>query len=452
MFGSKPLMKSIFWRILGAFWLALILTGALTFLLTRLYNQDSWLLSRHPGLSQLSEQWLEHYRQGQIKSAQQVINHARREFHIDVQVFAEDGQLIANNGRTRSHGKVDPVFDLHRSTWRRLTQEVSLNPEQNLLFVYRIPPAELAKWRHSHGFGPQALLLIAVLVIMLVSLLLTFSITRPLMRLRHAVHELGETTYQQSSLAQLASRKDELGVLAADFNRMGQRLQGMLASQRQLLRDVSHELRSPLARLQVGLALAERATDDKRAELWPRLNLECQRLDGLIDEILTLARVTQEQPEHELIQLHSLCQQLIEDARLLAPAQWFEFDCPETLTLYSDARLLRRALDNLLRNALRFSPTDQPVELSVMSMAEDELRIQVRDHGPGVDEQLLARLAEPFVRANGQASQGYGLGLTITQRCVEQLGGQLALNSPAEGGFVASIRLPQPRPIKQARG
>ncbi|NLD13924.1 MAG: HAMP domain-containing histidine kinase [Gammaproteobacteria bacterium] len=439
-------MKSIFWRILGAFWLALVLTGALTFLVTRLYNQDSWLLSRHPGLSRLSEQWLEHYRQGQIKPAQQVLNRARREFHIDVQVFAEDGQLLATNSRVRPNGQIDPVQDLHRSTWRRLTQEVVLSTEQNLLFVYRMPPAELAKWRYSHGLGPQALLAIVVLVITLVSLLLTFSITRPLMRLRHAVHELGETTYQQGSLARLASRKDELGVLAADFNRMGQRLQGMLASQRQLLRDVSHELRSPLARLQVGLALAERAGDEQRAELWPRLNLECRRLDGLIDEILTLARVTQQQPEREPIQLYGLLRQLADDARLLAPGQPLQLDCPETLQLHSDARLLQRALDNLLRNALRFSPAGQPVELTVTQMPDGQLQIRVRDHGPGVDGQLLARLAEPFVRANGQSSNGYGLGLTITLRCVEQLGGQLELANHPEGGFVACICLPPSMP------
>ena len=260
-------MRSIFWRILGAFWLALILTGTLTFLVTRLFNQDSWVLTRHPGLKDLASQWLHYYSQAQLEPAQQVLLQARRNHHIDVQVFAENGQMIASNSRMRRpNERINQIQELHRSTWRRLTQEVSLNPEQNLLFVYRMPPVELRKWQTSRLSGPGTMLAVAVLVITLVSLLLALSITRPLMRLRNAVHELGETAYQQDSLARIAKRHDELGVLARDFNRMGQRLQGMLSSQRQLLRDVSHELRSPLARLQVGLALAERASHDKRQE------------------------------------------------------------------------------------------------------------------------------------------------------------------------------------------
>lgn len=434
-------MRSIFWRILGAFWLALVLTGALTFLITRLFNQDSWVLSQHPGLKDLSGQWLGHYSQGDLRSAQQVLQQSRREHHIDVQVFAEDGQLIASNSRTRNNASMDRTQELHRSTWRRLTQEVRLNPEQHLLFVYRVPPAEMAKWHYSRGLGPFAMLIIAILVITLVSLLLTLSFTRPLMRLRHAVHELGETAYQQDSLARLARRRDELGVLAADFNRMGQRLQGMLKSQRQLLRDVSHELRSPLARLQVGLALAERADEEKRQELWPKLALECERLDQLIDEILTLARLEQASPELEMLSVPDLLHGLSDDAQLLAPEQEVKVQCPALLAARTDERLLQRSLDNLLRNALRFNPPGLPIEMYARQ-ADGRLLICVRDHGPGVDEKMLAQLTQPFVRAAGQNGNGYGLGLTIARRCAEQLNGRLLLENHAEGGFVACIELP----------
>ncbi len=436
-------MRSIFWRILGAFWLALILTGTLTFLVTRLFNQDSWVLSQHPGLKDLSSQWLHYYSQAQLQPAQQVLQQARRNHHIDVQVFAEDGQMIASNSRMRrTNERISEIQELHRSTWRRLTQEVSLNPEQHLLFVYRVPPEELHKWQSSSLSGPGTMLAVAVLVITLVSLLLTLSITRPLMRLRNAVHELGETSYQQDSLARMAKRSDELGVLARDFNRMGQRLQGMLSSQRQLLRDVSHELRSPLARLQVGLALAERASDEKRQELWPRLVQECERLDSLIDEILTLARVTREQPSPEQICLRQLLQELQEDAGLLAPDQQVDVHCPENLTLFADSKMLARALDNLLRNALRFNPSGTPVELAAIRQPGQGILLQVRDHGPGVPDGLLEDLVAPFVRAGGQDANGYGLGLTITQRCVEQLGASLTLENHPEGGFVASILVP----------
>ena len=103
------------------------------------------------------------------------------------------------------------------------------------------------------------------------------------------MHDLGQASYQQNSLARLAARRDEFGVLAKDFNKMGARLQSLIGSQRQLLRDVSHELRSPLARLRIALALAERAETEQRQALWPRLTRECDRLEDLISEILTLA-------------------------------------------------------------------------------------------------------------------------------------------------------------------
>lgn len=434
-------MRSIFWRILGAFWLALILTGGLTFLVTRLLNQDSWVLSQHPGLKNLSSQWLNHYSHARLDAAQQILHQVRRDHHIDVQVFAEDGQMIASNGRMRNE-RMNEMQELHRSTWRRLTQEVSLNPEQNLLFVYRVPPAELRNWQNTRTAGPGSMLVIAILVITLMSLLLTLSITRPLRRLRNAVHELGETAYQQGSLARLSQRKDELGVLAADFNRMGQRLQGMLSSQRQLLRDVSHELRSPLARLQVGLALAERASDEERKALWPRLSQECQRLDSLIDEILALARVAQEQQSPERIELRSLLETLQEDAHLTAEQQEVIVECPPALALESDVKTLYRALDNLLRNGLRFNPPGKPITLSAEETDDGKILVQVRDQGPGAPSELLERLADPFVRAAGQEANGYGLGLTITQRCVEQLGGKLVLSNHPAGGFVAQIWLP----------
>lgn len=434
-------MRSIFWRVMGVFWCALILTGILTFLATRLFNQDSWVLSQHPVLKDLSSQWLQHYSRADLAQAQEVLRQARHSYHISVQVFAEDGQMIAANGWGRNRRMQDMPED-NPSAWRRLTQEVVLNSEQNLLFVYRVPMPELTKWQMSRGLGPTTTLIIAILVITAASLLLTLSITRPLRRLRLAVHELGETAYQQSSLAQMAQRRDEFGVLATDFNRMGQRLQGMLSSQRQLLRDVSHELRSPLARLQIGLALAERATDEKREQLWPKLNHECRRLDELIDEILALARVAGEQLSLESVPLLPLLQELVEDASLLAPEQHIQLRCPEQLKLHTDARVLQRALDNLLRNALRFNPTGQPIEFSVAVQPDSRVQFKLRDHGPGAPAELLTQLAEPFVRASGQAANGYGLGLTITQRCVEQLGGSLQLANHPEGGFVASIILP----------
>jgi len=435
-------MRSLFWRVLGAFWLALILTGALTFLLTRFLNQDTWILSQHPGFTQLTEEWLEHYEQGQLQQAQKILQTLRQEYRIFTQVFDEDGQIISASAKMRN-----PPINISNnqsnahSNWRRLTQEVSSQQGNTYLFIHRIPRSELAKWQYGHGFGPLLLVFVALIVLTLISLLLTFSITRPLMRLRHAVHELGETAYQQQHLAELAKRKDELGVLAADFNKMGQRLQNTLSSQRQLLRDVSHELRSPLARLQVGLALAERASTEKQQELWPKLVLECARLDALIDEILVLARIEQEAPKLEHFDLCELLHELQDDCAFLAPEQQIQLECATPLSLKSAKGLLQRALDNLLRNALRFNPANKAIEIQVVQTAQ-KLIITIRDHGPGVDEKLVNQLTQPFLRAKDQQATGHGLGLTITNRAIQQLGGQLSLANHSAGGFIATVELP----------
>lgn len=437
-------MRSIFWRIFGFFWLALVLTGLLTFLVTRFFNQDAWLLSAHPGLRNLAEHWSQLHQAGEESQAQALLLAARREFHLGVQVFAEDGQLLASNSRPRHAGhagRAAPPSAEPAPGWRRLTQDLELADGSNLLFAYRIPTVELHKWQNRHGLGGLTLLAVAMLVVTLASLLLTLSISRPLTRLRHAVHELGEAAYQQQHLAKLATRKDELGVLAADFNRMGQRLQHMLKSQRQLLRDVSHELRSPLARLKVGLALAERANEEKRHSMWPKLEQECSRLDSLIDEILNLARLEQSQPEPEHFALQPLLQSLADDYALLYPQNPVRLDCASDVQLYSNAEVLTRALDNLLRNGLRFSPASAHVALQV-SAHNDQLTICVLDHGPGVDPNLLPQLTQPFVRAPGQQDQGHGLGLAIVQRCVEQLGGNLQLGNRSTGGLKACIQLP----------
>ena len=231
-------------------------------------------------------------------------------------------------------------------------------------------------------------------------------------------------------------------MLARDFNRMGARLQGLIGSQRQLLRDVSHELRSPLARLRIALALAERAEPAERDKLWPRLGKECDRLEDLISEILALARLDAEPGSAQAIDLGQLLDALAEDARLSAPEQQLEISMdsrPMPLQGWPD--MLGRALDNLLRNALRFNPLGQPIEIHVQRQAQ-QLLISVRDHGPGVPTEWLERLGEPFFRAPGQSAAGHGLGLAIARRAAERHGGQLLLANHPQGGFSATLVLP----------
>ena len=436
-------MRSLFWRIFASFWLALALVAGLSMLLGRALNQDAWILSQHPALDGLAETWTSLYEERGADAAQAFLEQRKEASRLNVQVLDDNSQaLVKGTFSPRAAAFEARQQNDKRLPWRRLTTDYS-SPQtgETYLFIYRIPHRELAAWHQDSLLWPLSALSIALVVLTLFSLLVTLSITRPLNRLRGAVHDLGQTAYQQNSLARLANRRDELGVLARDFNRMGARLQGLIGSQRQLLRDVSHELRSPLARLRVALALAERADAAEREKLWPRLARECDRLEALISEILALARLDADPGAAQPVDLVALLRNLQEEAQLDTPEQRVEIKLKPGASLHGWPDMLERALDNLLRNALRFNPAGQPIELKVERQA-DELCLSVRDHGPGVAAEYLTRLGEPFFRAPGQSTPGHGLGLAIARRAAERHGGRLVLNNHPEGGFSASLLLP----------
>ena len=437
-------MRSLFWRILASFWLAIALVAGLSILLGHMLNQDTWILSRHPGLNNLAQQWTERFETQGPDAAQELLERRKRRYHIDVQVLNESGDPVVAGTfpRRAAAWEARQGQGKEELPWRRLTIEyTSPKTAETYLLIYRIPHPELDAWHRKSLIWPLSALGIALVVLTLFSLLVTLSITRPLSRLRVAVHDLGQTTYQQNSLAQLASRRDEFGVLATDFNRMGARLQSLIGSQRQLLRDVSHELRSPLARLRIALALAERAGPEEREKLWPRLTRECDRLESLISEILALARVDADQASAEPVELNALLSAVQKDASMAAPEQPVHLHDEPGLNLNGWPTMIERAVDNLLRNAQRFNPPGQPIELSAGREGE-HITIKVRDHGPGVAEEYLTQLGEPFFRAPGQTAAGHGLGLAIARRAAERHGGRLVLSNHPDGGFVATLELP----------
>ena len=437
-------MRSLFWRIFASFWLAFAAVVGLTLLLGQALNQDTWVLNHHPAIENLAEGWAQRYESRGEEAAQAYLEQRKRRFHVDVQVLDDDGvPLVKGTFSRRAAAFEARQHSEQRLPWRRLTREYQSPSGSNYLLIYRIPHQELATWQRHSLLWPFGALAVSLLVISLFSLLLTLSFTRPLQRLRSAVHDLGQTTYQQTSLAQLATRRDEFGVLACDFNRMGARLQSLISSQRQLLRDVSHELRSPLARLRIALALAERAPPTEREQLWPRLSLECDRLEALISEILALARLDADPGPAQAIDLPGLLNKLRDDALLSAPTQQIQLHVQPGLHCLGWPAILERALDNLLRNALRFNPPNQPIEISARRHGA-WLQLCVRDHGPGVSAEQLPKLGEAFYRAPGQSNNGHGLGLTIARRAAERHGGQLHLGNAADGGFSACLQLPLP--------
>lgn len=291
-----------------------------------------------------------------------------------------------------------------------------------------------------------ALFGIALLASALVCWWIARHISKPVVRLQTSARTFALGNLDARVDEQFCKRRDELGVLAQDFNEMAARLQSQITSKETLIRDISHELRSPLARLRVALGLAQRSGDlDAQFD---RIERDFDRLDELIDETLQLSRLTTVEPRlvSEEIWLKSFLDEIVEDAQLEAGAigKRVNLSIPSDVSFRGDQALLRRAVDNVVRNAIRFAPMATSIEISARSHAGGFV-IGVRDHGPGVPEQHLGRIFEAFYRvaeARDRASGGAGLGLAITARIMELHGGYPTARNAPDGGLIVELHFP----------
>ncbi len=294
-------------------------------------------------------------------------------------------------------------------------------------------------------------IVIAAVVSGLVCLLLARYLTAPIGRLRRATEAYAAGDLKPRVAPTLGSRKDEIADLARAFDHMAQRLQELMTSQRQLLSDVSHELRSPLARLQVALGLARQRADGRATAEFDRIEGETERLNDLIGQLLSLSRLESGvmKPECEPVDIGEILGAVAADADFEARAnnRRVEIDQVAPTVIQGDAALLHSALENIVRNAVRYTAENTTVRLSLVRAGDraKDLKIRIRDYGPGVPEDMLPRLFEPFVRvddARDRTRGGYGLGLAIAQKAIRLHGGEVTARNEPEGGLSVVITLP----------
>jgi signal transduction histidine kinase len=301
---------------------------------------------------------------------------------------------------------------------------------------------------------PLAVLAIALGVSAAVCFFLARYLAAPVDRLRLATRQMAGGDLKVRVLPALKGRQDDLGLLAADLDTMAERLQLQLEAKQQLLRDVSHELRSPLARLQLALSLARREGGDVERHL-ARIECEAQRLEALIARTLKLVRL--ERPVHGLeqasVDVAELLRTIAADVAIEADAQGclMQVQAQGPLPVSGDAELLRSAFENVIRNAVRHSPAHAMVGITARLMAGEgqqgeRVEVVIRDHGPGVPEKELGLIFEPFYRVDAArthgSAAGEGLGLAIAARAVALHGGGIEARNLEAGGLSVTIRLP----------
>ena len=349
-------------------------------------------------------------------------------------------------------GRLDPHIQMLRA-------ETTAPDGHRYVLVIELPPGQNA------FFGPNGLpwlgMLIAITTSGLVCYILAVVLTSPMLRLRKAAQKLAAGDLS-ARVGKIGRSKDEVSQLIRDFDAMAEQIEKLVNSQSRLLKDISHELRSPLARLTVALELARQRTGPEAEGVLDRISLESNRMNELIGSLTTIARLESGPGTvHKVpVQLEELVDEVARDAAFEAQAKHcqVETEILDELPLQGEPTLLRSAIENVVRNAIRYTPENTTVKIRAEKRTVaggSEAVVTVSDSGPGVPQDSLEKIFKPFYRiddARVRSTGGVGLGLAITDQAVRLHGGTVAASNLPESGLSVEIRLPlQPSAAGEAR-
>jgi len=448
-------MKSLFLRIFLSFWAAQALFLVLAILVTIAVRPPRRGMENR--MTEVLADTVNAYETGGETSAHDYLEGLWQTEHVRSFVFDPDGREISG------HHRIPPWIEdarrgvaFHKGWMNRFvpsriaSQSLTLDGKRYML-VIELPPGPRV------FFGPHEIpglgITIAVISSGLVCFLLARSMTRPVTRLRHAAQSLaaGDLTARTGAPVGGGPR-GEMVELMRDFDRMAERLETLVDSQSRLLKDVSHELRSPLARLSVALGLARQKSGPEIEPSLNRIELETDRLNQLIQRLLTISRLESgaDGIRKSQLSLRELVEEVAGDAEyenVGRPCRVVA-DPSDEFLVEADPDLLRSAIENVVRNATRYTAEGTTVEAQLTresTASGQEMVLRVCDSGPGVPEEALAKIFEPFYRlddARNRQTGGAGLGLSIADRAVRLHGGHMRASNRKQGGLEVELRIP----------
>ena len=440
-------MGRLFWKIFFAFWLTALAAAAATG--TAVWLQHHPRSAAEPELAQGSGAMLA----GELASA--TLRHggveALREWLKETRRPQGPSLLVVDTQGRDLLGRPVPLNALARARELaasedspRAAREVAVAGGERYLLFTPLEGESRRPRRPAPPPPPWELAIIVGIASFAVSGLLAWYLARPIRALRWAFGAAAEGRLETRARPLMKGRRDEIADLGDDFDRMAEQLQGLVAAQRRLLHDVSHELRSPLARLQAAIGLGRQDPAKLEASL-ERIEREVTRLDELVGEALTLARLESGAPEAavETVDLADLVADVAEDARFEAQAanRGLALQSVDKLLVRGRSELLHRAVENVVRNAVKYTARATEVEVELY-MAGARAALVVSDRGPGIPPGELERVFEPFYRISGDTVKGFGLGLAIARRAVLAHGGSIQAQNRDGGGLVVKIELP----------
>ncbi|MGA8531197.1 MAG: ATP-binding protein, partial [Acidobacteriaceae bacterium] len=377
------------------------------------------------------------------------------ETHITECLFDSAGSIIAGSdcGSFRdmtSHVEASGSDFSMRYGIARVALVLNGQSGRSYIFATELPAGP----RAALGIDRAALVLqwgVALLVSGLICSLLTRYLTAPILRLREMSQKLAAGDLSVRTGSGLAHRRDEIGDLVRDFNAMASRIEELISRQRQLISDVSHELRSPLARLNVALDLGRQRKGNDPA--FEQMEEDIRILDDLIGRLLTIAKLDMSAPRVPMMELdlEEVLSQVVRNAEFESkePTGAIRFTSAGNCVVLGNAELLHSAIENVIRNAIRYTESGTSVEVRMEpenSSSGAKVRLVVRDYGPGVPESELKNIFQPFYRltdARDRQSGGTGLGLAIADRVVRIHGGTIRAENATPRGLRIEIVLPQ---------
>lgn len=301
------------------------------------------------------------------------------------------------------------------------------------------------------AFQPEllwGLLLVAIPLSVLLSSLIARYLVSPLRVFERAGRQLAAGDLQVRVSSELGRRGDEIAEFASTFDHMAAKIEALVRAHQRLLRDVSHELRTPLARVLAATSLARNSASQVSATEIDRIEVEVDRLNGMIGRLLTYAELDagEARIDRSALRLDRLVADIVEESRIEADAESrsIELGIDAPCTVQADARLLRSCVENVLRNALRFTPKDGSVDID-LRCTQAACVLTIRDYGPGVPEKDLPYLFKPFYRtdlARAPEFGGYGIGLAIAYKAIELHRGRISARNAADGGLLVKISIP----------
>ncbi|WP_133135378.1 two-component system sensor histidine kinase CpxA [Legionella rowbothamii] len=449
-------MRSLYWKIFVSFWLATILIIITTaWVISHVAQKSSLPAQEQLFMDSYANAAVATFESGEHAALLKWLNKIGISRHMTMFLISSTGEIIGTEAPPDNVKKVAENL-LKDQLSEGILKSEKLIVSHEILSTsgrfYRLAAVSEKPISHFVGIpwaGLAIRLILATFISGLICYLLSRYLTQPLRSLGMAAKSIAKGQLNTRVGHLRGHHKDEIAQLSDEFDRMAEQLEALVSSKERLLQDISHELRSPLARLQIAIELGRNKTNQLAETEFKRMELECSRLNALITEVLDFARLDKSTTELHLslVDMPALLKGIVQDANYECNHETNRVreETLEPCQLLVDQRLIHRAIENIVRNALHYSPDTEQIRVSLRyDESKEHIHIEISDKGPGVPEEQLEKIFNPFYRVDTSREKktgGYGLGLAIAFRAIQLHQGSISAENNSDGGLLVRIKL-----------